>query len=61
MQGTFNKGESVRLVTGGPAMVVSRGDGLENLVCMWFVGTELRRDSFPIAGLVRCPPESVSP
>lgn len=57
----LNKGETVRLVTGGPVMVVCGGDGEGSVVCMWFVGADLRRDSFPVTGLVFCPPEPVSP
>ena len=48
-------GAGVKLATGGPAMVVFREPTDANpdtAACGWFVGTELRKDAFPIAALV---------
>ncbi len=49
----FTDGDAVRLVSGGPVMMVrnDRDDGL--ISCMWFDGKRLVTDSFPCAGLRR--------
>jgi uncharacterized protein YodC (DUF2158 family) len=63
--GKYEKGDLVRLKSGGPTMVVTHLHDGGIYSCDWFVGEEIKKgDSFPEEALVPAPsgtPVSPSP
>lgn len=49
----WNVGDIVRLKSGGPRMTVEDTGMVNTVVCVWFVGTKVERNSFPVSALER--------
>jgi uncharacterized protein YodC (DUF2158 family) len=52
----FKAGEKVRLKSGGPDMAVE-SVGTKEVMCVWFEGTKLQRDTFVPETLELVPPK----
>ena len=45
----FEKGKQVMLACGGPVMVMETPVEPDKAACIWFAGSELRRETFDLA------------
>ena len=48
---SFQVGELVQLMSGGPQMTVEGKSMSGNIICSWFVGDVPKRESFPAGAL----------
>jgi len=50
----FKTGDTVKLISGGPPMTVSKIDSYDGSVsCQWFAGKKLEHGDFPLNSLIK--------